>query len=81
MGWCGLMREMLYVLNTCNAEKDTDGKFMIWGEQPATFLGLDGPNAELVVSEKVLCRIKGQFVSVASLMNSTSCGIRNVRVI
>lgn len=75
-GWIGTRREMLYALRTFGAEQDGDGKLLIAGELPATFLGLDTEDAETVVSERVLCRINGQWVGVANLLQQTSYGLK-----
>lgn len=75
-GWIGTARELRYALETFGADKTPDGKFIITGELPATFLGLDTEDAETVVSERVMCLINGKPVSVASLLQSTSYGLK-----
>lgn len=81
MGWMGTNGQLLHVLRTFRADTDDQGRFLIVGEMPATFLGIGGENSEVVVSDEVKCLIGGQEVSVAHLCNQTSYGVRNITVI
>ena len=81
MGWMGTNGELRHVLRVFGAERDEQGRFLIVGDMPATFLGMGGENADVVVSDDVKCLIGGQEVSVAHLCNQTSYGVRNITVI
>ncbi len=74
MGWIGTMITLKYALETFGADRDEQGRFPIQGEPPVTFMGCSGDDAELVVSAKTLCLIRGHPVSVAALLGSTSYG-------
>jgi len=75
-GWIGTNGQMHFVMDSFGAEKDETGRFLIAGELPATFLGLEGETAEVVVSARVLCRVNGRWTSVAHLYQQTSYGLK-----
>lgn len=72
-GWLGSASEMLNVLRCSGAEKDAEGRFLVSGELPVSFVGA---GEEYVVGENVLCRVRGQWVSLATLLLGTSYGAR-----
>lgn len=76
MGWFGDVHQFVFALKTMGAELDAEGKVMIFGEPP--FVGLD--KTEVVVSDKVMCRVRGNLVPAAHLLAQTSYGV-SVRVI
>lgn len=69
-GWFGEERQLLSVLDVHGAEKDDDGKYLIFGKAPA--VGFDGG---IVVPNEMKCRINGKEVFVAPLMEATSYGM------
>jgi hypothetical protein len=75
-GWIGTMSQLAHVLRTYGADQDEEGKFKIFTQAPATFLGLDGPDAEVVVPCDCECEIRGQRCNVAGLLYSTSYGMK-----
>jgi hypothetical protein len=81
MGWMGVYSEVKHTLRMYGAEFDEKGEPKFVSESPAFFLGIHSDNNDVVVSDNCQCLIKGQPVGVAYLMNSTSYGVRNVRVI
>lgn len=78
MGWSGDIHHVLHALRTVCAERDDEGKFLIIRDAPPFFLGC-GPDC--VVSDECMYLLNGREISLASLMNSTSYGLRNVTVI
>lgn len=76
-GWFGDRRMVLHSLNVVGADKDAEGRFLI-AEKPV-FRGID-PD-EVVVPEETVYFVRGKRLSLAGLMNSTSYGLRGVKVI
>ncbi len=74
-GWIGTMRQLTYALRQFGAECDETGRVLITGQPPATFLGLTGPDAEVIVPADCMCRINGHPASVVGLLRSTSYGL------
>lgn len=74
MGWIGVNSQMMYALRVVGADRDEDGRFLIYGDMPVNFLGLGGDNAEVVVSDAVEYSVNGKRACLAGLMNSTSYG-------
>lgn len=74
MGWIGSQRQLHHVLSTFGAEKDGEGRFLIQGEMPSAFMGIESDDNDVVVSDKVECRIDGRWVSVSYLCRQTSYG-------
>lgn len=78
MGWMGMAKDVEYALAVVGADKDESGKFLITGEKFASFMGL---GEELVIGDSTFYLVNGQQGNLAVLMNDTSYGLRNVRVI
>jgi len=76
MGWIGLVEELENVLRCYGAERDEEGRFLIFNGGIATFMGQGGPGAECVVDEESCCRIDGRVVRIAPLLASTSYGVQ-----
>lgn len=76
-GWFGDRRMVLYSLGVVGADRDPEGSFLI-AEKPVA-QGLD-PD-EVVVPEETVYFVRGKRLSLAGLMNSTSYGLRGVKVI
>lgn len=77
MGWFGETHHLRYVLGMAGAEKDDDGAFIIVGAPVCVGFG----GCEVVIPDDAKCLINDQPVSIASLMNATSYGIRGITVI
>jgi len=75
-GWLGHPDQLLYVLGTVGADKDEKGNFLIYGEPVVK--GLDG---DLLVPAAAEYSVGGKRANLASLMSSTSYGVRGVTVI
>lgn len=74
MGWIGIKRQVMYALRIAKADRDEDGRFLIYGDTPCFFLGMDGDDAEVVVSDRVEYSVNGERASLAGLLSSTSYG-------
>jgi hypothetical protein len=79
-GWFGIMSHVLHVLRVVGADTDEQGQFLVRGTI-ATFMGLAGENADVVVGPDAQYRYRDQWCGLASAMNATSYGLRNVGVI
>lgn len=79
-GWMGELRHVHHVLATIGADQDEAGQFYVRG-QIVSFLGLSGPDAEMVIGPDAQYRIAGEWVGLAAALNATSYGLRNVEVI
>ena len=77
MGWIGSSKQMLYVMEHFGADKDEDGNFLVYGEEPVSFLGL---GEEYVVSDKVEYSVNNKRFSLAAALGQTSYGMK-VKVI
>ena len=72
MGWIGTARQLYYALDIVGADRDEDGKFLIYGEPVVSFLGL---GEELVVSDRTNYAIGDRRCNLAGLMRGTSYGM------
>ena len=73
MGWIGSTHQVEYALKVVNADRDENGKFMIFGEQPpVTFMGMGD---EMAIGDDLSYSCDGQRMSLAGLMRSTSYGV------
>lgn len=72
MGWIGLARQVEYALSIVGADKDEEGKYLIYGEPPCSFLGLGD---ELVIGENTNYFVQGQKCNLAGLLRGTSYGM------
>ena len=73
MGWIGYIDKVQHVLSTIGADKDQEGKFLIYGKPPVTFLGI---GEEMLISDQTEYSVKKQRFGLAVLMNSTSYGLK-----
>jgi hypothetical protein len=73
-GWLGVMRQVLYALSTVNADKDSEGKYLVRGDV-ISFLGLGGENAEVLIAENAEYYVQGKPYSLVGLMRATSYGV------
>lgn len=78
MAWMGMSKDVEHTLNTVGADKDKDGKFLISGAPPISFMGIGD---EMVIGDEVMYMKNDQPVSLAHLMNGTSYGLRGITVI
>jgi hypothetical protein len=69
-GWFGSPEQVEHVLKTLGADKDEEGRFLLYGEAP--FVGLDG---DLVVSSKVLYSVSGKRQNLVAALRKTSYGL------
>jgi len=76
MAWFGAKSELMSVLHTIRAERDTSGRVILTGAAP--IVGLDGG---VVVPDECRCIIRGQPVGICAVLNATSYGLREVSVI
>jgi len=76
MGWLGSNKQILYALDIVGADKDAEGKFLI--VDAPVFSGLD-PD-EVIISDETNYLKNGKRASLAELMNSTSYGVRDIKV-
>ena len=76
MGWFGSNKQILYALDIVGADKDAEGNFLIVGAP--VFSGLD-PD-EVVIPDETDYLKNGKRASLAGLMNSTSYGVRDIKV-
>lgn len=77
MAWMGMSKDVENALRTVGADTDENGKFLIAGSPPISFLGLGD---EMVIKDEVMFMKGGQPCSLTHLMNGTSCGLRNITV-
>ncbi len=78
MGWMGKSEQVEHALGVVGADRDENGKFLIYTAPVASFLGL---GEELVVGQDTEYSVGGHRNNLAALMNSTSYGIRGIHVI
>lgn len=71
-GWIGPNHQLLYVLGLAEADKDTDGRFLIYGEPVYSFLGM---GEEMVVPEGTQYSVNGQKRMLAAALRETSYGM------
>lgn len=75
MGWIGIRRELDYYLSVVGADRDEEGKFLIRGSI-VSFMGIEGENAEIVVSDETEYFVGGRGCNLSSGLGSTSYGMR-----
>jgi len=64
-----MSKQVTRALEGVGADKDEDGRFLIYGELPA------GLGEEVVVSNRTLYGVAGDKRSLAGLLGSTNCGV------
>jgi hypothetical protein len=77
MGWIGRCDQITYTLGIVGADKDEDGRFLLYNAPVTSFLGM---GEECVVPDETSYLVGGNKCSLAGLLNSTSYGL-NVTVI
>ena len=73
MGWIGKADDLEEILESAGADKDKAGRYLIYNEMPASFLGMGD---ELVVSDKSSYSINHKQYNLAHLLNSSDIGIK-----
>lgn len=68
-GWIGDEEQLLYVLGLAGADRDRDGRFLVYGEPPVK--GLDG---DVVIPAGCEYAVGGQRASLVGLLSATSYG-------
>jgi len=71
-GWFGMNRELLHYLDIVGADKDPEGKFILGGAPPTSFMGA---GEELVVPEETVYYCAGEPKKLASALRTTSYGL------
>lgn len=71
MGWIGNARQLEFVLMTVNADKDEDGKFLVYSSAPVSFMDM---GEEFVVPDDCEYSVGRKRANLAALLNSTSYG-------
>ena len=76
-GWIGTMREVLHFLDTMGADRDGDGRFLIYGEGGiASFMGAGGENSDVVIPADTQYSRGGSRIGLAFGLSQTSYGLR-----
>lgn len=73
MGWIGTAHHLEYTLRLMGADTDKEGKILIGGSAPLSFMGL---GEEVVVDDECCYFINGQRINVAGAMRQTSYGLK-----
>ena len=71
MGWFGLERQLRYALSVVGADKDEQGRYLIYNK-PVT-VGID--ESEVVVHDETSYSVNGKRRNLARLINSNSFGV------
>lgn len=66
-GWFGSPEQVEQVLTTFGADRDEEGKFLLYGEAP--FVGLDG---DLIISNRVEYSVSGKRMNLVAALSQTS---------
>ena len=76
-GWIGTMREVLHFLGTMGADRDDQGRFLIYGEGGvASFMGVGGENSDVVIPADTQYSRNGSRIGLAFGLSQTSYGLR-----
>ena len=78
-GWMGVWSQAVNAIYADGGDFDDDGKPIVDGV--LFFLGIQNPGADVVIPGDARYYVKGKPYLLAALLNSTSCGVRNVAVI
>ena len=65
MGWIGTNDELQRALQAAGADRDENGKFLVYGDPPVSFLGL---GEELLVPDGAMVSIQGEKRNLANLL-------------
>lgn len=74
-GWIGTNGQVLHFLRSVNADRDEDGRFIIAGGGVNTFLGMQGPDVDVVISGETVFFLQGKPVGLAGELRKTSYGV------
>jgi len=77
-GWAGVLKQVKYVVRTVGGDTDERGEPVIDGI--ITFMGMTDDTADAIVPAEAVYYKDGVASSLASLMNSTSYGLREIQV-
>lgn len=72
MGWIGMADQLLFYLSTVNADKDSQGRYIIVGAP--VICGLD--ETEVVVPDQASYLVDGHRKALAAGLGSTSYGLK-----
>lgn len=77
-GWIGVARQMLHYLSTVGADRDEEGRFLVRPPgSVSSFMGMEGENAEVVVSGEACYRVGGErWCNLAAGLATTSYGLK-----
>lgn len=79
MGWFGQYHYVKHTLKMYGARFEK-GEPVFVGESPNFFLDIIDDNNDVAISDDCYCIIGTEQARVAPLLNSTSYGVRNVRI-
>ena len=68
-GWIGEEEQLLYVLGLAGADRDGDGKFLVYGEPP-----IKGLTGEVVIGPRCEYSVQGKRANLVGLLSTTSYG-------
>jgi hypothetical protein len=71
-GWIGYAGEIENFLRAVRADRDDDGKFLIYGESPVSFMGAE---KEIVVPADAEYSVMGKRMNLAHGLSGTSYGL------
>ena len=79
MGWMGRWGQVKHAIRTVGGDVNESGEVIVDGV--AFFLGIKDEAADVVIGDNAVYYKDGEPQGLASLMNMTSYGIRNIQVI
>ena len=71
-GWLGTENELMNYLRVVGADKDDEGRFLIYGEPVSSFMGMD---EEFLVPAGTEYSVGGRRCNLAAGLSSTSGGL------
>jgi len=81
LGWFGTAGELISYLLVTGADCDAEGRWLLAGDAPASFLGINqGTQTEIAVGSDVVYFVNGQARSLATGLRATSHGFGAVMI-
>ena len=71
MGWIGTENQLMHTLRVMGADRDEDGKFLIYGSAPVSFMGM---GEEYVVGDDTFYSVNGKKANLVTALSMTSYG-------
>jgi hypothetical protein len=75
-GWIGTQRQLRYYLQTMNADRDAEGRFILTDGGAFAFLGIEAEDNDVVIDGKTCFLIGGHKCNLAIGLGQTSYGHR-----